>query len=315
MPGGQYTNLQFQARQLGLAERWPAIKRAYAAANRLLGDVVKVTPSSKVVGDLAQFMVQNDLTEEDVLEQAETLSFPSSVVEFFQGYLGEPYGGFPEPLRSKVVRDRPKITGRPGASLPSLDLTALETSLRDEYGARIRDVDVLSAALYPKVFDEYMQFRIEHSDISVLPTRNCFAPMEKGEEILVEIERGKTLIVQLATVGEPDAEGIREVFFLLNGRLRAIRVRDQEASTEVVVRERANGSDPGSIGAPMPGTVIDLRTKVGAQVTAGQALVVLSAMKMETVVASPVTGKVERLAVSTGDAVKAGDLLCEVTVG
>jgi pyruvate carboxylase len=312
MPGGQYTNLQFQARQLGLAERWPAIKRAYAAANRLLGDVIKVTPSSKVVGDLAQFMVQNDLSEEDVLAQAETLSLPTSVIEFFQGYLGEPYGGFPEPLRTKVVRDRPIVEGRPGASMPPLDLHALESELRDTHGPRIRDVDVLSAALYPQVFDEYMRFRIEHSDISVLPTRHCFAPMNKGEEILVEIERGKTLIVQLATVGEVSPEGVREVFFSLNGRLRAIRVLDKAASQQVVVRERADIADPGSVGAPMPGNVIELRTAAGAKVAAGQALVVLSAMKMETVVASPVTGTVQRLAVAKGDDVKAGDLLCVI---
>ncbi len=314
MPGGQYTNLQFQARQLGLAERWPAIKRAYAGANRLLGDVVKVTPSSKVVGDMAQFMVQNDLSEEDVLEQAETLSFPSSVVEFFAGYLGEPYGGFPELLRERVVRGRERVTGRPGASLPSLDMRALDSELREKFGPRIRDVDVLSASLYPKVFDEYMEFRVAHSDISVLPTKACFAPLEKGEEILITIERGKTLIVQLSTIGEVNDEGIREVFFSLNGRLRTIRVRDKAASTTVVVRERADVGDPGSIGAPMPGAVVEVRTKPGQKVASGEALVVLSAMKMETVVASPVTGVVKRLAVASGDEVAAGDLLCEIDV-
>ncbi|MEM9458342.1 MAG: pyruvate carboxylase [Myxococcota bacterium] len=314
MPGGQYTNLQFQARQLGLAERWPAIKRAYAAANRVLGDVIKVTPSSKVVGDLAQFMVQNDLSEVDVVEQAETLSFPSSVIGFLQGNLGQPHGGFPELLRERVLRGREHVQGRPGASLPPLDLRVLETELRDKHGPRIRDVDVLSAALYPKVFDDYMHFRIEHSDISVLPTHACFAPLKKGQEILVTIERGKTLIVQLNTVGEANKEGVREVFFMLNGRMRAIRVRDKSAGTEVVVRERADAMQPGSIGAPMPGTVIDLRTKETARVEAGQALVVLSAMKMETVVASPVSGVVKRLAVESGSEVKAGDLLCEIEV-
>ncbi|MCA9651488.1 MAG: pyruvate carboxylase [Myxococcales bacterium] len=312
MPGGQYTNLQFQARQLGLAERWPAIKRAYAQANHLLGDLVKVTPSSKVVGDLAQFMVQNDLSADDVLEQAETLSFPSSVVEFLQGYLGEPFGGFPEPLRSRVVRGRELMKGRPGATLPPLDLKGLRAELHDKHGPNIREVDVLSAALYPKVFDEYAKFRIEHSDVSVLPTRQCFAPMSIGEEVSIEIERGKTLIVQLSAVGEVDEEGVREVYFLLNGRMRPIRVRDKAASTEVVVRERAEVGDPGSIGAPMPGLVIELRTKVGAVVEAGAPLVVLSAMKMETVVASPIAGKVQRLAVASGDEVKAGDLLCVV---
>ncbi len=312
MPGGQYTNLQFQARQLGLAERWPAIKRAYAAANGLLGDVVKVTPSSKVVGDLAQFMVQNDLSAQDVEAKAETLSFPSSVVEFFQGYLGQPYGGFPEPLRSKVVRDRPLIEGRPGASLPPLDFKVLETRLRDSHGPRIRDVDVISASLYPKVFDEYMEFRVKNSDISVLPTRYCFAPMSIGEEISVEIEQGKTLIMQLTAVSQADDEGVREVFFSLNGRLRTVRVRDQAASTEVVERERADVTNPGSVGAPMPGLVVELRTEVGAEVAAGDPLVVLSAMKMETVVSSPVGGTVRRIAVAAGDDLDAGDLLCEL---
>ncbi len=312
MPGGQYTNLQFQARQLGLAERWPAIKRAYAAANRLLGDVVKVTPSSKVVGDLAQFMVQNDLGEQDVLDKAETLSFPTSVFDFFQGYLGEPYQGFPEGLRQRVVRDKPIVEGRPGASMPPMDLQALETQLRDEHGPRIREVDVLSASLYPKVFDEYMRFRIDHSDISVLPTRYCFAPMAIGEETNVEIERGKTLIVRLTAVGEINDEGIRQVFFQLNGRLRTMWVRDKAASTEVVVRERAEPSKPGSIGAPMPGLVVELRVEAGAEIELGDPLAVLSAMKMETIVASPVAGKVVRLAVATGDDIKAGDLLCEI---
>lgn len=314
MPGGQYTNLQFQARQLGLAERWPAIKRAYASANALLGDVVKVTPSSKVVGDMAQFMVQNDLAEADVLPQAETLSFPSSVVEFLQGYLGEPHGGFPAELQAKVVRDRPKVEGRPGASMEPLDLKKLRSKLHDKHGPRIRDVDVLSAALYPKVFDEYMRFRIEHSDVSVLPTRYCFAPMRIGEEINVTIERGKTLIVQLTAVGEVDDAGVREVFFSLNGRMRTIRVRDQAASTEVVERERADVADEGSIGAPMPGVVVALRTEVGATVEKGHPLVVLSAMKMETEVASPVAGVIKRLAVKDGDDIKAGDLLCEIDV-
>lgn len=314
MPGGQYTNLQFQARQLGLAERWPAIKRAYATANDLMGDIVKVTPSSKVVGDMAQFMVQNDLAKDDVLTQAGALSFPSSVVEYFQGYLGVPHGGFPEELRTKVVRDRPMVEGRPGASMKPLNLQKLRSQLHDKHGPRIQYVDVLSAALYPKVFDEYMRFRIENSDISVLPTRYCFAPMDIGEEMNVTIERGKTLIVQLTAVAEVDEAGVREVFFLLNGRMRTIRVRDKAASTEVVQRERADVAMPGSIGAPMPGAVVVVRTKVGATVNVGDPLVVLSAMKMETEVACPVAGVVKRVAVKDGDDIKAGDLLCEVEV-
>jgi pyruvate carboxylase len=312
MPGGQYTNLQFQARQLGLAERWPAIKRSYASANRLLGDIIKVTPSSKVVGDMAQFMVQNDLTEESVLERAETLSFPRSVVEFLSGHLGQPYGGFPQPLRDRVVRGAVTIEGRPGASLESLDFDALEKKLREDYGPHIREVDVMSAALYPQVFAEYRDFRDRYADVSVLPTRQFLAPLSVGEEISVEIERGKTLIIQLKAVGDLGDDGTRLVYFELNGRPRSIRVRDDAASAEVVERERADPNDPSSVGAPMPGVVLEVRTAVGASIKAGDAVVVLSAMKMETVVGSPVSGKVARLVVAAGDQVSAGDLLMQL---
>ncbi|MFO7564960.1 MAG: pyruvate carboxylase [Enhygromyxa sp.] len=313
MPGGQYTNLQFQARALGLTGRWEAIKRAYAAANRLLGDIIKVTPSSKVVGDLAQFMVQNDLDEQLVLERAESLSFPRSVVEFFQGHLGVPYGGFPEPLRSKILRGQPAIEGRPGASMPALDFEALERELRAKWGRYVRDVDVVSAALYPQVFDEYMTFRREYSDVSLLPTRNFIAPMKLGEEVNFEIERGKLLIVKLTAIGDVREDGQREVFFELNGQPRSLLVADASSTTEVVKRERAKPDEPGSIGAPMPGVVIELRTKPGATVAIGDALVVLSAMKMETIVSAPVAGVVRRIVVEAGDSLSAGDLLVEIS--
>jgi pyruvate carboxylase len=312
MPGGQYTNLQFQARQLGLAERWPAIKRAYASANRLLGDIIKVTPSSKVVGDLAQFMVQNDLTEDDVVAQAETLSFPQSVVQFLGGYLGEPYGGFPEPLRGRATHGQKVLDGRPGATLPPLDFDQLEKELREKHGPHIREVDVMSAALYPKVFEEYREFRDKYADVSVLPTRHFLAPLSVGEEISVEIERGKTLIILLKAVGELSADGSRMVYFELNGRPRSLSVRDEAASAEVVERERADPNDPSMVGAPMPGVVLEVRVEVGKTIAAGDPLVVLSAMKMETVVGSPVSGKVKRLPVSEGDQLSAGDLLMQL---
>jgi pyruvate carboxylase len=312
MPGGQYTNLQFQANQLGLAERWPAIKRAYASANRLLGDIIKVTPSSKVVGDLAQFMVQNDLTEEDVVDQAETLSFPNSVVEFFHGMLGQPFGGFPELLREKVVRGGQTFEGRPGASLEPLDFDGLRKELREQHGPHIREVDVISASLYPKVWQEYRTFRDQFANVGVLPTRAFLAPMEIGEEISVEIERGKTLVIEFEALGELDDDGNRMVYFQLNGRPRSIRVPDESVTNEVVVRNRADPNDPGSVGAPMPGVVLEVRTESGATVEVGDPLVVLSAMKMETVVASPVAGKVVRLEVAEGDSLAAGDLLVQI---
>ena len=313
MPGGQYTNLQFQATSLGLAGRWPAIKRAYAAANRLLGDIIKVTPSSKVVGDLAQFMVQNDLDERQVLAQAETLSLPQSVVNFFLGHLGVPHGGFPERLRAKVVKDQAPMRGRPGAELAPLDLEARRAELVQEHGDKIRDVDVLSSALYPKVFDDYMRFRAEYSDVSMLPTRAFIAPLRPGEELWVDIERGKTLIVKLTAVGELDADGRREVFFELNGQPRSLKVADKSVEHAVVTHERADPKRPGSIGAPMPGAVIELRVKPGQTIARGDALVVLSAMKMETVVAAPLAGTVTRVAVQEGDTLEAGDLLVELS--
>ncbi len=309
MPGGQYTNLQFQAGSLGLAHRWPAIKRAYAAANRLLGDLIKVTPSSKVVGDLAQFMVQNDLDEVAVAEQAETLSFPKSVIDFFVGNLGVPYGGFPEPLRTKILRGRAGVVGRPGASMPDLDFDALRMSLESDYGPRIRDVDVTSAAIYPVVFREYIEFRGRYSDVSKLPTRAYFAPLGIDEELSVEIERGKILIVRLMAVGELTDDGHREVYFELNGQPRSLSVADADASKEAVSRERADVGDPESIAAPMPGAVVEVRVSSGDEVRAGEAMVVLSAMKMETVVAAPHAGVVHRVAVKVGEVVDAGDLL------
>ncbi|MFV8749747.1 pyruvate carboxylase [Nannocystaceae bacterium ST9] len=315
MPGGQSTNLQFQARELGLTGRWEAIKRAYAAANQLLGDIIKVTPSSKVVGDFALFMVQNDLDEQAVRDRAETLSFPRSVVEFFQGYLGVPQGGFPEPLRSKVVRDLPRVEGRPGASLPPLDFAALTTELERKWGSHVRDVDVVSAALYPQVFAEYMGFRRDYSDVALLPTRSFIAPMRLGEEINFSIEPGKLLIVKLTAIGDVRDDGQREVFFELNGQPRSILVRDKSVEQKIVRRERAKPEQPGSIGAPMPGVVVELRAKLGASVVVGDPLVVLSAMKMETIVAAPVAGKIRRIAVAVGDALAVGDLLVEIEVG
>jgi pyruvate carboxylase len=312
MPGGQATNLQFQARELGLHGRWDSIKRAYAAANALLGDIIKVTPSSKVVGDLALFMVQNDLDEPAVRERAATLSFPRSVVEFFQGYLGIPQGGFPEPLRSQVVRELPRIEGRPGATLPPLDFPALQGELERKWGSHVRDVDVVSAALYPQVFAEYMAFRRDYSDVSLLPTRNFIAPMKLGEEINFAIEPGKLLIVKLNAIGDVRDDGQREVFFELNGQPRSILVRDKSVEQKVVRRERARPDHAGSIGAPMPGVVVELRAKLGASVAVGDPLVVLSAMKMETIVAAPLAGKLERIAVAVGDSLGAGDLLVEI---
>ncbi|KAG0171787.1 pyruvate carboxylase [Apophysomyces sp. BC1034] len=312
MPGGQYTNLMFQSQQLGLGTQWKQIKKAYTEANALCGNLVKVTPSSKVVGDLAQFMVSNGLSGEDVVERAATLSFPTSVVEFMQGYLGTPYGGFPEPLRSRIIRDLPRIDGRPGATLPPLDLVKLKEELSDKYGKSIRDYDVISAALYPKVFAEYRDIVSQYGDLSVVPTRYFLAKPEIGEEFHVEIEEGKTLIIKLLAVGPVNNTGKRDVYFELNGEARVVGITDKNAAVETITREKANPSKPGDVPAPMSGVVIEVRAKEGTTIKAGDPLCVLSAMKMETIVSAPVAGRVELVPIQEGDSLSSGDLVARL---
>ncbi|EJT46240.1 hypothetical protein A1Q1_05197 [Trichosporon asahii var. asahii CBS 2479] len=313
MPGGQYTNLQFQASQLGLGTQWIEIKKAYQEANQLCGDIVKVTPSSKVVGDFAQFMVSNKLTPEEVIERADKLDFPSSVVEFFQGYLGQPVGGFPEPLRSKIIRDKPKIDQRPGLSMKPLDFKKIKAELREQYGNQINDNDVMSYVMYPAVFKEFQKFLESYGDLSVVPTRWFLGKPQIGEEMAIPIEQGKTLTVKLLAVGPLDTnKGTREVFWELNGETRAVVVTDKNAAVEVVTREKAT-SEPGSVGAPMGGVVVEVRVKEGQDVKAGDPIAVLSAMKMESVVSAPVSGKVARVLVAENDSLGSGDLMVEIT--
>lgn len=312
MPGGQYTNLMFQAQQLGLGTQWKQIKKAYEEANNLCGNLVKVTPSSKVVGDMAQFMVSNGLSGDDLVERAANLSFPTSVVEFFQGYLGQPHGGFPEPLRSNIIRGLPRIDGRPGASLPPLDLVKLKEELTEQYGKSIRDYDVVSAALYPKVFDEYRKMVNQYGDLSKVPTRYFLCKPEIGEEFQVEIEEGKTLIIKLLAVGPINNTGKRDVYFELNGEARVVGIVDTNAAVEHVSREKANSSKPGEVPAPMSGVVVEVRAKSGAHIKAGDPVCVLSAMKMETIVSAPVAGLVEYVPIAEGDSLSAGDLVARI---
>lgn len=288
MPGGQYTNLMFQASQLGLGTQWSEIKKKYIEANKLCGDIIKVTPSSKVVGDFAQWMTSNSLSAQDVLDRAETLDFPTSVVEFFQGYLGQPVGGFPEPLRSKVIRNKPKIEGRPGTSMPPLELRKIKQELRAKFGKHITDVDVASYCMYPKVFEEYQGFLSKYGDLSILPTRYFLGKPTVGEEMHISIEKGKMLIIRLMATGALiEGTGTRDVWFEVNGEVRAVPVEDKNAAVDTVTREKAS-SDPGSVGAPMSGVVIEVRVKEGQEVKKGDVLCVQSAMKMESAVSAPV---------------------------
>ncbi|GAA5994978.1 pyruvate carboxylase [Rhodotorula paludigena] len=312
MPGGQYTNLMFQSQQLGLSGQWKAVVKAYIEANELCGDVVKVTPSSKVVGDFAQFLVANKLSKQDVLDQADKLDFPSSVVEFFQGYLGQPVGGFPEPLRSKIIRDKKRIDGRPGADMAPYPFEDVRQQLIEKFGSSITSCDVLSYCMYPKVFEEFKDFTLKYGDLSRLPTRHFLAKLPVNEELAVEIDQGKTLLIKLVAVSPVNqVTGFREVLFELNGEARLVSVEDESAAIETVRRERAT-KEPGSVGSPMSGVVVEVLAKEGHEVKAGDPLAVLSAMKMEQNVTAPVSGKVKRIVVAQGDSLSQGDLLLEI---
>ncbi|OAQ72199.1 pyruvate carboxylase [Pochonia chlamydosporia 170] len=314
IPGGQLTNMMFQASQLGLGSQWLETKKAYEHANDLLGDIVKVTPTSKVVGDLAQFMVSNKLSPEDVKARASELDFPGSVLEFLEGLMGQPYGGFPEPLRSDALRGRRKLDKRPGLFLDPVDFAKVKKDLAKKYGAPVTECDIASYVMYPKVFEDYKKFQQQYGDLSVLPTRYFLSKPEIGEEFNVELEKGKVLILKLLAVGPlSENTGQREVFFEMNGEVRQVAVIDNKAAVENVSRPKADPSDSSQVGAPMSGVLVELRVHEGSDVKKGDPLAVLSAMKMEMVVSAPHSGKVASLQVKEGDSVDGSDLVCRIT--
>lgn len=329
IPGGQYTNLLYQSKQLGMAGRFGEVKKAYAQANALLGDIPKVTPSSKVVGDLAQFMVSMKMSPEDVVRDAELLPLPQSVVDYFQGGLGQPPGGFPEPMRSNVLKGRSLADGRlcyqgrPGAELPEYDFEAAEASLKEAYGAaRIDFKDVLSHALYPQVFKDWLAHERLYGAVDKLPTNVFLRPVKVGEEVRFDLGDGKDYYVRLTAIDKYDEQtGTRQVIMEVNGERWFLRMPDTVTPTEaaagagvgkVTRREKADPTSKGSIGSPMPGVIVGVNVKEGDVVEEGQTLFKLSAMKMETEIKSPVKGEAKRVLIETGDNVEGDDLLAEV---
>jgi pyruvate carboxylase len=303
----------FQASQLGLGSQWAETKKAYEAANDILGDIVKVTPTSKVVGDLAQFMVSNKLSEEDVKARAAELDFPGSVLEFLEGLMGQPYGGFPEPFRTNALRGRRKLDKRPGLFLEPTDFVKVKRELGKKFGGPVTECDVASYVMYPKVFDDYKKFCQQYGDLSVLPTKYFLSRPEIGEEFHVELEKGKVLILKLLAVGPlSENTGQREVFYEMNGEVRQVTVVDQKASVENVSRAKADPNDSSQVGAPMSGVLVELRVHEGSDVKKGDPLAVLSAMKMEMVISAPHNGKVSGLSVREGDSVDGSDLVCRI---
>ncbi len=313
MPGGQYSNLQQQAKAVGLSHRWEDVKKMYRTVNDMFGDIVKVTPSSKVVGDMALFMVQNKLTEEDIYQRGDTLDFPQSVVELFQGQLGQPYQGFPEKLQKIILKGKEPITVRPGELMEPVDLQAIRKELSEKFEKEITDFDVLSYALYPKVYEEFAKFGERFSEVSLLDTPTFFYGLRLGEEIEVEIEQGKTLTIKLNSVSKPHSDGTRVVYFELNGQSREVIIKDQSVESETTVREKADKSNPCHIGASMPGTVLKTLVSKGDKVRRGDHLIITEAMKMETTVQAAFDGEVVAVHVKNGEAIQAGDLLIELS--
>ncbi|WLR43659.1 pyruvate carboxylase [Bacillus carboniphilus] len=314
MPGGQYSNLQQQAKGVGLGDRWNEVKEMYRRVNDLFGDIVKVTPSSKVVGDMALFMVQNNLDEENIFERGEYLDFPDSVIELFSGYLGQVHGGFPEKLQKVILKGREQITVRPGELLPDVDFTLLKNELYDMLKRPVTDHELLSFALYPKVFKDYIKTFNQFGNVSVLDTATFFYGMRLGEEIEVEIEKGKTLIVKLVSIGEPQPDGNRVFYFELNGQPREVLIKDENVKSTVVSKAKADPSNKQHIGASMPGTVVKLLVSKGDKVAKGDHLIITESMKMETTVQAPYTGEIEDIFIENGESIQTGDLLIKMKI-
>ncbi|MDZ5450912.1 pyruvate carboxylase [Labrys sp. ZIDIC5] len=309
MPGGQFTNLKEQARSLGLETRWHEVAKAYRAANDLFGDIVKVTPSSKVVGDMALMMVAQGLTPEDVTDPAREVAFPGSVVEMMRGDLGQPEGGWPAALQKKILKDTAPITVRPGSLLPPADIPALKAEAEKKIGRAVEGNEISSYLMYPKVFTDYAVTARKYGPVSVLPTATYFYGMAPGDELTIEIERGKALVIRLQTMGETDEEGQVRVFFELNGQPRIIKVPNRLAAGSVKARRKAEDGNEAHIAAPMPGAISTVAVKPGQAVKAGDVLLTIEAMKMETALHAPQDGKIAEVLVSPGAQIDAKDLL------
>lgn len=316
IPGGQYSNLKPQVESFGLGHRFNEIKQMYKDVNDLLGDIVKVTPSSKMVGDLAIFMVKNDLTPENILDKGKDLAYPDSVVNYFKGMMGQPEGGFPQELQNIVLKGIEPITCRPGELLPPEDFEKHEKYLKDKYGMEASRKQSLSYALYPKVYEDYIKFESEYGDLSRMGSDIFFHGLYEGETCEIEIAEGKILITKLLYIGLVDSEGYRNVTFEVNGYRREIKIKDKNANTAAVgtlsYTQMADPENKMELGASIPGTVLKVLVKEGDQVKEGQSLIVIEAMKMETNITAALPGKVAAVAVKEGQQVKTGELLVKL---
>jgi len=309
MPGGQYTNLYEQAQAVGLGPRWHEICRMYTEVNKLFGDIVKVTPSSKAVGDMAIFLITNNLTAADVLDSARDLAFPESVVDLISGRMGQPPGGFPPKVIERVLRGQKPLLTRPGETIPPVDFSVIEDKLEKLVGTKPSRRDVLSYIMFPRVLTEWVASQESYGDLGILPTPLFLYGPSPAEEVAVEIERGKTLIVKFLNVGEPQPEGTRNVSFELNGQPRDVSVQDRALESTVAHKAKADAGNMLHVGAPMPGMVVTVAVSDGDQVVKGQKLLSMEAMKMETTLYAERDGKIAEVLVQAGTRVDTGDLV------
>lgn len=313
IPGGQYTNLKPQADALGLVNRFEEVKENYKVANRVVGDIIKVTPSSKVVGDLAIFMTKNNLTEENILEEGKNLSFPDSLVDYCKGMIGQPAGGVPKGLQEVVLKGEPAITARPGSLLPPEDFDAIKEHIKNDLGVENpTQRQALSYALYPKVFDDYVNHVKDFNDVSELESDVFFYGLNIGQECEVEIEEGKNLTIKLVDIGEPKEDGMRTLTFELNGMLRDVDIKDNNYTGLIKSVEKADMNDPYQIGASIPGKVVKLLVKKGDEVEVNQPLIVIEAMKMETNIVAKSAGVINDIKVAVNDMVVDKQLLIQL---
>jgi pyruvate carboxylase len=311
MPGGQYTNLREQARSMGIEHRWTEVAQAYADVNQLFGDIVKVTPTSKVVGDMALFMVANDLSPDEVRNPNKAVAFPESVISLFKGELGFPPDGFPKELERKVLNGEAPMQGRPGANLAPVDFAQARADVEKAIGRSVSEQELASYLMYPKVFRDYAEHRRQFGNVSVLPTPVFFYGLKEGQEIAVDIDQGKTLLLRLQGRTDLEEEGQSKLFFELNGQPRVVRI-DRAGAVKLVTHPRAQDGNANHIGAPMPGMVVTVAVKPGQKVAKGDPLVSIEAMKMETMIRAECDAVIKQIHVKPGTVVSAKDLLCEL---
>ncbi|MET4108018.1 pyruvate carboxylase [Hymenobacter sp. UYP22] len=309
IPGGQYSNLRPQAASLGLLDKFETVKTTFADVNQLFGDIVKVTPSSKVVGDMALFLVSNNLTTRDVLEKGQGLSFPESVRELFRGDIGQPEGGWPAEVQKLILKDEQPFTDRPNEHLAPIDFEAEWQKFEEKFGRRSSFTDVLSWLLYPKVFEQYWQHREEYGDVAVIPTRVFYYGLQPGEETIIDIARGKSIIVGLQSIGPVNEDGCRTMFFTLNGQTRNLEIRDTSVEVKRILNPKADKGNPRQVGAPLQGMLSRVLVENGQQVRKNEPLFIIEAMKMETTITAPDDTTVQAVSLTEGSLVNADDLV------